>query len=554
MNKHFYGRVLVCCGVLLAAWPCCADVKMPAIFGDHMLLQQDIKIPVWGWADAGEAVTVSIGNRSGKTVAGADGKWRVNLEPLPSNAAPQTLTVAGKNNLKFEDVLVGDVWVCSGQSNMEFGLGGSHSGREDQPKASDPQIRLFRVPHTDRAEPQADVNAKWEVCTPQTAGGFSAVAYYFAREIKQSLNNRPIGLIGTYWGGTPAQSWVSLSGLQKDPPFTGYIQQSKKDLDYYLANKDAYPQLVADYEAARNKWNAEIKPTYDPILKAWTEEVSKAKAAGLPLPPKPSPSTPEPQAPRSPNPTPGHAASLFNGMIAPLIPFAIKGAIWYQGESNAGNATEYRTLFPRLISDWREKWGQGDFPFLFVQLAGFGGGPGKDSYPLLREAQLQTLALPNTGMAVAMDIGEEKDIHPKDKKDVGLRLAQAAKSVAYGQNVVLSGPMYDSMKVEGNKIRLTFKHVGSGLTIGAAPWSPSGPPVPAAELQGFIIAGADNNFVPAKAAIEGNSVVVWSDQVSAPVAVRYGWAGFTALNLYNKEGLPASPFRTDDGRTAERAP
>jgi len=341
------------------------------------------------------------------------------------------------------------------------------------------------------------VNGKWAVCTPESVAHFSAVAHFFGLELRHDLK-RPIGLISSDVGGTPAQAWTSLSALQKDPPFTNYV--------------DAYQKI----------------------------------AANLPKAGEGSPSASAPPA-KVPSGTP---TVLYNGMIAPLMPYAIKGVIWYQGESNSNKGLEYRTLFPRLISDWREKWNQGDFPFLFVQLANYRGPqtkPSEGDWAYLREAQLMTLALPNTGMAVAIDIGDATTIHPKDKLDVGLRLALAARHVAYGQDLVYSGPIYDSMKIEGNKIRLIFKDTGSGLKMGTPPWTPTGVPVPApTELKGFAIAGADKNFVWAKAEIDGNDVVVSSDQVASPVAVRYGWANNPPCNLYNKEGLPASPFRTDD--------
>jgi sialate O-acetylesterase len=545
--------------LFVSAMPSMADVRLPAIFGDHMVLEQDTKIPVWGWAGAGEAVTVTLGDHTAKTTADATGKWRVDLDPVITTATPLTLAVTGKNALKFEDVLVGDVWVCSGQSNMEFDLGGDWKGQHTfggaanaataVPAADDPQLRLFVVQKKIALEPESDVVGKWEVCTPDSAALFSAVGYFFGQELRHTLN-RPIGLIGTYWGGQPAQSFTSLSGLQKDPPFANYVSAYQKDVANYPKAKADYPAALAAYKDKLKAWNETVAPTFNPILKQWQDAVAQAKASGRAAPPKPMPSTPMPNAPHSPDGGPSTPTVLYNGMIAPLIPYAIKGAIWYQGESNAGNGPEYATLFPRMISDWREKWNQGDFPFLYVQLANFMAPqkqPSEGGWAYLREAQLKTLSLPNTGMASAVDIGNAADIHPKDKLDVGLRLALAAKHIAYGQDLVYSGPIYDSMTVEGNKIRLTFKQTGSGLQMSTPPWTPTGVPVPApTALTGFAIAGADKNFVWAQAQIDGNSVVVSSDQVGSPVAVRYGWANNPPCNLYNKEGLPASPFRTDD--------
>ncbi len=556
MTKHLLAVSLV--ASLLAA-PIRADVHLPSIFGDHMVLEQDIKIPVWGTADAGEAITVTLGDKTAKTTAGADGKWRVDLDPVTTSSTATTLTVAGKTTVTFSDVLVGDVWVCSGQSNMEFdlagnlapyhGFGGASNADTAVPAANDPQMRLFIVPRKIALQPAADVVGKWQVCTPDSAAGFSAVGYFFGQELRKTLN-KPIGLIGTYWGGQPAQAFTSLSGLQKDPPFTNYVDAYQKLVaDFPKATAD-FPAAMADFRAKLKAWDESVGVTYQPILKQWMADSETAKAAGQNPPPKPVPSSPPPVAPKAPEGGPGTGSVLYNGMIAPLIPYGIKGAIWYQGESNAGNPVEYRTLFPRMITDWREKWGQGDFPFLFVQLASFREPqvkPSEGGWAGLREAQLMALSLPNTGMATAIDIGTANDIHPKDKFDVGQRLALAAKHVAYGQDLVYSGPIYDAMKVEGNKIRLSFKDTGTGLKIGTPPWTPAGEtPASPTELTSFAIAGADKNFVWGKAVIDGNDVVVSSDQVAAPVAVRYGWANNPKCDLYNNEGLPASPFRTDD--------
>jgi sialate O-acetylesterase len=554
-TARFLGLALL---LLLAAVasPSQADVRMPAIFGTHMVLQQDIKIPVWGWADAGEAVTVTLGDKTAKCTAGTDGKWRVDLDPVTTSATPFTLIIAGKNTVKFDDVLVGDVWICSGQSNMQFGLGGGTYGfggasnvATALPAANDPQLRLFIVSNKTSVEPDPDVKGEWKVCAPDSAGHFSAVGYFFGQELRHTLN-RPIGLIGTSWGGQPAQAFTSLSGLQKDPPFSNYITAYQKIVDGLPKATADYPAVMAVYQAKLKEWNDTVGVSYNLVFKQWQDAFAQAAASGQPAPPKPVPSTPAPKAPLPPDGGASTPTVIYNGMIAPLIPYGIKGAIWYQGESNAGNAREYKTLFPRMITDWREKWNEGDFPFLFVQLAAFMApqkAPSEGGWAYLREAQLDTLSLPNTGMAVAIDIGNASDIHPKDKLDVGLRLAAAAKHIAYGQDVVDSGPIYDSMKVEGGTIRLSFKDTGTGLQMSAPPWTPNGVPPPApTELTGFAIAGADQKWAWAKATIAGNTVVVSSDQVSAPVAVRYGWANNPNCNLYNKEGLPASPFRTDD--------
>ncbi|MDD5261193.1 MAG: sialate O-acetylesterase [Methylacidiphilales bacterium] len=551
--------------------PTTAEVKMPAIFGDHMVLQQEAKIPVWGWAAPGENVKVTLGAQTATATADANGDWRVDLAPLPANgtvAAPQVLTIAGANTLTFQDVLVGDVWIASGQSNMEFGL--AHLGQPDViAKADEPQLRLFTVPKAFYATPQKDIGpvpadsllGKWQVCTPETVAkdgswqGFSAVAYFFGREIQHSIG-RPVGLISTSWGGTPAQSWTSLDGLQKDAVLAHYVEACQKNAVNFPQAYSDFLKQAAEYEEAKKLWDQEVGDPLKLQMEAWAKQSAEAAANSKPEPPKPAASRPAPKPPVAPGGGAYGPTNLYNAMIAPLVPYAIKGAIWYQGEANAGSkqsGEEYAILFPRMINDWREKWSQGEFPFLFVQLANFTAPaklPCEGTWPWLREAQTKTLALPNTGMAVTIDIGNTTDIHPKDKLDVGLRLALAARHIAYGQDLVYSGPIYDSMKVEGNKIIISFTNVGGGLKIGGPPWSQKIP----AELTGFAIAGDDKNWLWARAEIDGDKVVVTSDQVPAPVAVRYGWANSPPVDLYNKEGLPASPFRTDTWQDAPPAP
>jgi sialate O-acetylesterase len=547
VGLNFWRAGLMSAAFLVAAHSLWADVKMPVIFGDHMVLQQEATLPVWGTADAGEKVTVTVGKESASTTAGTDGKWLVKLPALPSGTAPLIVTVAGKNKLTFTDVLVGDVWVCSGQSNMEFMLMGAHNAAAEVPKANEPQLRLFHVAHKTALDPDADVVASWEVCTPDTVKTFTAVGYFFGRELQTHLN-RPIGLIESSWGGTGVYSWVSISGLQKEPTLQKYVGYHDQNVARYPKALADFPAQTAAYQAALDAWTRDVEPTFQAAQKEWNDAEAKAKAAGQPEPPKPMPSTPKPSAPTDPMGGPGGPGNLFNGMIAPLIPYAIKGVIWYQGEANANlvAAIEYRTVFGRMITDWREKWGQGDFPFLFVQLASYQGGP-DPAWAFLRESQLKTLALPNTGMATAVDIGIPKNVHPQDKIDVGLRLALAARHVAYGENLVFSGPIYQAEKIEGNTIRLSFTQTGSGLIIGTAPWTGAGlTPLPNTSLVGFEVAGVDGNFVPGDAKIDGNTVVVSSSQVAQPIYVRYGWADVVEANLYNKEGLPASPFRTDD--------
>ena len=543
-----------------------AEVKMPAIFGDHMVLQQESMLPVWGTAEAGEKVTVTVGVEKADTVADSNGKWTVKLPPLPNGAPPVTMTVAGKNTLTFTDVLVGDVWVCSGQSNMELPLAQSHIGAREVPKAHDPQLRLFCFHHQTALQPlfgstgpnlpefvfsnsmPLPAYSGWVVCTPDTAKTFSAVGYFFGRELRTSLN-RPIGLVKSAWGGTPAEAWISLGGLQKEPALQHYLDGYRANLAAYPSLAKGYPERLAAYQAERSRMLLEDMPPYNAGMKAWIQADKQAKAAGQPSPPKPVRPA-GPIEPKDPNGGKNGPANLFNGMITPLIPYAIKGVIWYQGESNSRNGVEYRTLFGRMITEWREVWGAGNFPFIFVQLASFDAGPNA-TWPYVRESQLKTLALPNTGMASAVDLGDFKNltnIHPSDKLDVGLRLALAAEHVAYGRNVVCSGPIYDSSKVEKNAIRVNFTQTGGGLVIGSPPWID--PTVLSSwttdRLVGFEIAGIDRNYVPAVAKIDGSSVVVSSPKVAAPVFVRFAWSNVVWANLYNKEGLPASPFRTDD--------
>jgi sialate O-acetylesterase len=540
---------------LMASSPVCADVKMPAIFGDHMVLQQDLKVPVWGTADAGEKITVTAGDHTGTATADASGKWRVDLAPFPTHGDPITLTVAGHNTLKFEDVLVGEVWVASGQSNMEVPVNWMADAAQVTAKADDPQFRFFFVTHGGNfgtaLEPASDLLGQWRICTPDTANNFSGVGYFFGRELREKLK-RPVGIIGPYVGGTPVTAWISLSGLQKDPPFQSYVDRYRQAKQASLS----YADQLQGAENAVDRWADQYQAALADALTRWKSDLRNSAHGNNPQPGPPV-VQPPPQVPQLPPDVAGdrHTPTvLFNALIAPLMPYAIKGVIWYQGEDNAITpqlAKEYRTLFPRLITDWREKWGEGDFPFLFVQLAGFTrddiGGSGGINWPLAREAQAKTLALPKTGMATAVDIGAGTDIHPRDKLDVGLRLALAARHFAYGEDLVFTGPVFDKMTVEGNSARVSFTQTGSGLVIGSAPWTaPDLKPIPTTSLVGFTIAGADKKFVAADAKIDGNSVVLSSPQVTAPVAARYYWSNLTQANLYNKEGLPAFPFRSDD--------
>ena len=536
--------------VLAAAAAVQADVKMPAIFGDHMVLQRDISVPVWGWADAGEAVSVTAGAVKATTTTGPDGKWMVRLAQLKSADQPIELTVAGKNSIKFTDVLVGDVWVCSGQSNMAFSLNGAHDAAQEIPKANYPMIRFFVVANKIAFEPQTDCIGKWVVCTPQTARNFSAVGYFFGRDLHQKLGI-PMGMIGTSWSGTVAQAWTSLDALASEPATKDFVRDFENTKASLPQVAQTYKDSLPAWQLAQDTWQKEVNQPYQVALKQWAQDARAAKAAGTPEPAKPQLAKSAPRKPAAPGGSPNTPTVLYNGMIAPIVPYAIKGAIWYQGESNAGAAVQYRKLFPAMITDWRKNWGQGDFSFFFVQLANFNprhDQPTESNWAALREAQSMTLSLPNTGQAVIIDIGQANDIHPRNKSEVGARLALAARHVTYGEKeLVYSGPTYEAMKIEGNQVRLSFNNIGSGLTIAGAPATDVAvpPAAPARELKGFAIAGADHKFVWAEAKIDGKSIVVSSEQIKEPTAVRYGWADNPQVNLYNKEGLPTSPFRTD---------
>lgn len=555
-TKSTAAGALLSLASLLFTSPLFGDVKLPAIIGDHMVLQRDAKVPIWGWADAGEAVTVTAGSVKATATAGADGKWTATLEGLRASDQPLDVTVAGKNTITLHDVLVGDVWVCSGQSNMEFqlgggpkyGFGGAHNAAEEIPKADHPTLRLFVVKKKIAFEPQADCEGAWQASNPDTAPRFSAVGYFFGRDIQQD-QHVPVGMIGTYWGGTPAEAWTSLEALKAVPVLASLAQKFETLVATLPQQKEKYEkETLPKWEAA----NAAFVAANKAAQQKWKDDAAAAQAAGQPAPaafvPKPAP-----RKPNAPDQNPNLPTVLSSGMIAPIVPYAIKGAIWYQGESNAGAAKLYQTLFPTMITDWRTRWAEGDFPFIWVQLANFMApvtAPVQtaDGWPGLREAQAMTLKLPNTGQAVIIDIGQANDIHPKDKQGVGARLSLAARHVAYGEDLVYSGPTYDSMKVDGDKVEISFKNLGSGLTIAAAPSTQAGVPqgAPADQLEGFSIAGADHKFVWATATISGDTVTVSSPDVHDPQAVRYAWANNPKANLYNKEGLPASPFRTDD--------
>jgi len=489
--------------LLLTCSLCPANVTPAALFSDHMVIQQGMKVPVWGWADPGEAVTVSIGDSKETATAGADGKWLVRL-PEQKVGSPLEMTIAGKNSITIHDVLVGEVWIGSGQSNMNFPVqkSGPYLGLLDYEKeiasADYPQIRII-TPRTVKAyEPQAKDSGQWQVCSPKTAGQFSAMSYLFARNLNKELKV-PVGIITLAFGASTAEAWISRDALLADPLLKPMVDGLDASVDFMKKNPQAPASAAPKRPWPMNKKGARPTRQTDPVQDQHEPTV------------------------------------LFNGMINPVIPYAIRGVIWYQGESVCGGdagVSLYGHVQAALISDWRARWGEGDFPFYIVQLP---GQQDLSNNPRLREQQATVLKLPNTGMAVAIDVGEAKNVHPRNKAPVGDRLTRIALANVYGQKIEYSGPVYDSMKVEGNSIRIKFTHSGGGLVAKGGP------------LKWFQIAGADQKFVDADAKIDGDSIVVTGSGVTAPVAVRYAWNDWPeGCNLYNASDIPAAPFRTDD--------
>ncbi|HEY6475852.1 MAG TPA: sialate O-acetylesterase [Polyangia bacterium] len=650
-------------GSLLAASIAAAGLSSPAhaavvphpLFADHAVLQQGTSVPIWGTADPGEAVTVEIAGQSVSSTAGADGKWLVRLAALKIGG-PETLTISGKNKVVLSDILVGEVWIAGGQSNMERQLG-LRAGQQpidnwdkEVAAATHPQIRHFGVAQEKSLTPVSMVKGAWTVCSPETVKDFTAVGYFFARDLERA-RHVPIGIIHSSWGGTPAEAWTSEAGLRALPDFADVGAEIKTLIADPEAARRAYEAKLEIWFAANDAGSVVGKLWSDPALDAadWKtmtlptlwEDAGEPDLNGVVwfrksfnLPAKAANAAAELQlgmvddidttwvngvkvgatvgynvvrkyavpagvlkpgrnvvavrvldtgggggiwgeeklqlvfkgrpgvglqtaslgpalklvplagpwqyrigmnlqgAPQPPTGVIGDINSptiLYNAMIAPLVPYAIRGVVWYQGEANVQRAQQYRTLFPALIADWRRAWGA-DFPFLFVQIA-----PHADMTPELRDAQLATwLHTPKTAMAVTIDVGDAKDIHPPHKQAVGARLALAARALAYGEKLEYSGPVFDALKLKGAKATLTFTHPGGGLVAKGGP------------LKGFTVAGADGAFHPARAEIRGKTVVVTSNAVPQPVAVRYGWANVPDGNLFNKAGLPASPFRTDN--------
>jgi len=444
-------------GMLLNGAGALAAVHPHPLFSDHAVLQQQVKVPVWGTTDDAAKVTVSIAGQEVSAMP-KDGRWRVDLAPLAAGG-PHVLTIQqGATKFELKDVLVGEVWICGGQSNMQWALKQSDGGSEAIAASANDKIRLLTVPRKGADAPTTELGASWTECNAQTVGDFSAVGYFFGRDLQKQLSV-PVGLIASNVGGTAAEQWMSKEAI------------------------DAHPEL---------------------------KDMSKPQGASM----------------------------LYNAMITPLAPYAIQGVIWYQGESNAGRAYQYRTLLPAMIKNWRDTFGQGDFPFLMVQIAPYEAivkEPSDSIWAEIRDAQLHVSQnVPRTALVVTTDVGDERDIHPRRKEPVGQRLALAARAIGYNEKVEHSGPLYDSMSIDGGKVTLRFQHTGGGLVAKDGP------------LTGFTIAGEDKKFHNAQAMVEGDTVVVSSDQVAKPLAVRYGWSAYPVVNLWNKEGLPASPFRTDE--------
>ncbi len=523
--------------------------QLAPLFTDGVVLQCEQAVRVWGKADPGERLTVEFAGQKVDTLALGDGTWRAELAPLTANGTPAVLTVSSPQGSRVvRDVLVGEVWLASGQSNMAAPLSSTPDAAERLRESADGQLRFFIVEKQTAAAPATDLRGKWEASAPGTAGALSAVAYHFARELRMH-RKRPVAIILAAWGGTPIEAWMSL-GAFREPPALEAPLRKWEDALAQQARVLANPALATDYSAALKAWRQEVEPAFNQATKAYNEAKAAGKAVGdKPKPSRPEPSNPDPMGIPSPSKRPQTPTVCHNAMIAPLAPFSLQGVLWYQGEQNAGAGLEYRALLPRLIADWRKLWGA-ELPFLYVQLPAFGKDPtpvAEKGWPWLREAQLMARSVPRTAMAVAIDLGNPDDVHPDGKQHVGHRLALLARREVHGEALTASGPLPASMRAEGPAFRIHFTATGAGLVAGQAPWRARGvEPLPTDRLVGFFLAGEDRCWHPAEARIEGDSVVVSSSSVPRPVAVRYGWANSPRCNLYNSEGLPASPFRSDD--------
>ena len=473
-----------------------AGLKLPNIFGDHMVVQQNAPIRIWGKTSPGQAVTASLAGKSASTTADDDGGFTVELPQLAADGASHQLIVTADETVTFNDVLIGEVWVCSGQSNMQWSVNASNDADLERLAARHPKLRMINFPQVGTQEAVWTHDRQWQVCSPETVGGFSAVGYFFGRQLLETLDV-PVGMINNAWGGSACEAWINRDVLAAD----------------------------SQYEPLLTRWKQNEAAVADLSAKADLDDNQKKQLENL-------------KRQMTGNSRPGN---IYNGVLKSHLGYTIKGAIWYQGESNASRAYQYRNLFPLMISNWRQEWGQGDFPFYWVQLADFRAEkdmPVESDWAELREAQTMTIsALPNTGQAVIIDIGEGKDIHPKNKVDVGRRLARWALAVDYGISVPYRSPQYRDMQIQENKIILTFDYVdGKG-------WRPFDTAAPV----GFSIAGEDRKFVWADAKIlPDGSIEVSASEISNPVAVRYAWADNPVCNMYDNAGLPLTPFRTDD--------
>lgn len=488
-----------------------AELKLPSVIGDHMVLQQKQTNPIWGWDTPGTKVTVTFSGKTYTSTAGQDGRWSVKLDPQNANATPQKMTLQGTTTREIQDILIGEVWMCSGQSNMGFTVGNDWKGDLEALASKHPNLRLFALPMVGTQDLQTDIEAKWESATAETAKPFSAVGFFFGRYLHEVLGV-PVGLIDNAWGGSSAEAWIRRSTIESDPRFKDLMTRWRETEKTY------------DFEKA--------KAVYEVQLAKWKEAVAAAKAAGKPLP--------QPLRPPQNQLTGQHRpGNIFAGMMYPTLGYGIKGVIWYQGESNSSRAWEYRELFPFMIQEWRKEWKQGAFPFYWVQLADFKpyqDKPGDSDWAELREAQTLSQKVPNTGQAVITDLGEADDIHPKNKYDVAARLVRWALAKDYGITIAYRSPELKSHVIKGDKVEITLNCYGSAIRTVDVP-----------EVKGFAICGEDQKWVWAKAKLLGpDKVEVWSDAVPAPKAVRYAWADNPVCNLLSREGLPVTPFRTDN--------
>ena len=483
-----------------------ADVTLAPLFQDHAVLQRDKALPVWGRADAGEQVTVSFKGQQVSTTTEANGRWRVTLAAVPASAEPAKLVVTGKNTVTIRDVVVGEVWLASGQSNMEWPVRMAQDAAGEIAAANNPLLRHLTVGHNVAATPAETVKTSgWQAATPETAGEFTAIGYFFGRDLQRRLGV-PVGIIDSSWGGTAIEVWMSDDALRSTAAFPAINARWQKDLA-------EFPARLKNYPLEQEAWKK-------------GEEHAQATHAKNPVP--------WPRVPVGPG-TPYAPSGLFNGMIAPLQPGALRGILWYQGEANWMHPEEYAELFPALIRSWRTGWGQGDVPFYFVQLANYAvpNDPTFRAWARLREAQTQALLLRATDMAVTIDIGEAKDIHPRNKQEVARRLALIAKAETYGIPGDFAGPVFERATPEGRALRVHFSHAATGLISYNLP------------VQSLELAGADRRFFPASGKIEHGTLLVTAPGVKAPVAVRYAWSNAPVANLYNGAGLPAAPFRSD---------